>query len=749
MLSVCAATLMAIQLGGPMARGAVRSADTGEPIADALVELVGTGRRTTTDSGGRYELRDLESGTHPLRFSHPGYSSATVAVLVSSTGAAEVSVTLHPRSTVLQPVRVVAAASDAAGSGPDFGPGDQESSRVGAGLAGAGGIAAATVGSELPAAFHVRGGASEQTGIFLDGVPLYGAAHVAGVTTPLAPEALRKQTLYASGSPPSTNGGVAGTLAMESVQPPQRLMASGILGARGAHVFLGGPVGIGSAGFALAARTRSRNGLPVAGVQQTSTSSTFGDVMAKLVLPAAGGVLAAMTLVSADDIAFDGRVERGQPPASGVPADASGAQLRNAFRWRTKLGTLGWSKESQRWAFGTRAWASRTATAIGWAAPVGSFRVTNELRDAGLSADVRRQTSRTLTIAGLSGERLATTYTVGSVDSPRQPPSLSSNLATLAAYAEEQWRPAPRWTAGAGARVYTLTGRPPSWAPRVWAQFTAGAHARLSAGYARTGQLVQSLRNDESAATVLADIPLPVAAGGSIPVPRADQVTVEISAPMGSAHFASVALYRRRMRGLLLVAPATGEPFAVGVAPRGSGEVSGIAFRLRHHGDRLSAAFDYTGEMVARQFGNTRYTPGFAVGRLVRLEAEYRASHATLLRVTAAGASGRATSISRGAFDWAPDVPSAGPTDIAGTPQTIDAIATGRLPDYVRLDLGATHTWSASVGRRTAELGLTFAIRNVLDRANVFGLVSAGPGATPRPLTMLPRSLDARIEWRF
>jgi hypothetical protein len=47
--------------------GAVRDAASGEPIADARVELIGTRQSTASRSDGSFELRDVPAGTYDIR----------------------------------------------------------------------------------------------------------------------------------------------------------------------------------------------------------------------------------------------------------------------------------------------------------------------------------------------------------------------------------------------------------------------------------------------------------------------------------------------------------------------------------------------------------------------------------------------------------------------------------------------------------------------------------------------------------
>jgi Carboxypeptidase regulatory-like domain/TonB dependent receptor-like, beta-barrel len=64
--------------------GRVVDAETGQPIADVQVRLERTTRSLVTDSDGRFEIADVDEGTHTLSVSMVGYALARRQVLVSA-----------------------------------------------------------------------------------------------------------------------------------------------------------------------------------------------------------------------------------------------------------------------------------------------------------------------------------------------------------------------------------------------------------------------------------------------------------------------------------------------------------------------------------------------------------------------------------------------------------------------------------------------------------------------------------------
>src|SRR5688572_16853171 len=72
-----------------------RVADSaGTPLTGASVIVEGTGLRTTSGSGGAYEVRGVPAGTRTLRARLIGYAAATTEINVPEAGAAEHDFTL-------------------------------------------------------------------------------------------------------------------------------------------------------------------------------------------------------------------------------------------------------------------------------------------------------------------------------------------------------------------------------------------------------------------------------------------------------------------------------------------------------------------------------------------------------------------------------------------------------------------------------------------------------------------------------
>jgi len=102
--------------------GTVLDAQTGAPIAGALVSIQFTALTAVTDVNGAYSISNVPSGTQTVQASASGYQSASTSVIVPSSGSVTVNFAL---SAVGQAVRIVLAWGpvpsdlDLHGSGPD------------------------------------------------------------------------------------------------------------------------------------------------------------------------------------------------------------------------------------------------------------------------------------------------------------------------------------------------------------------------------------------------------------------------------------------------------------------------------------------------------------------------------------------------------------------------------------------------------------------------------------------------------
>src|ERR687884_2018231 len=92
-------TLLLLLMSSPAdstLHGTVRASGSGEPVAGALVELVGERRHVRSDSAGEYAL-DVSEGWHTLRVSRLGYEERTLEVFAGRDRVMRLDISLTPR----------------------------------------------------------------------------------------------------------------------------------------------------------------------------------------------------------------------------------------------------------------------------------------------------------------------------------------------------------------------------------------------------------------------------------------------------------------------------------------------------------------------------------------------------------------------------------------------------------------------------------------------------------------------------
>ena len=239
--------------------GTVRDAETGRPVEHALVALTDLDRSVSTDRLGRYTLPDISPGPHHITVRFIGYAPRTLHALVPREGSLEIDIELEPTPTRLATIEVrppvairgvetwdTSAAADRSVSMAAVWNHPLLSEPDGFKALGGGDV---VLDPESPSGMHIRGGASDQTGYLLDGVPVFSPYHAAGVFSAWNPDALAGLHLSTSNPSPDQPEALAGTIAGETRTPGPALRTQGSLSTTQGRVTLDGPVGVGGSRF--------------------------------------------------------------------------------------------------------------------------------------------------------------------------------------------------------------------------------------------------------------------------------------------------------------------------------------------------------------------------------------------------------------------------------------------------------------------------------------------------------------------
>jgi hypothetical protein len=598
---------------------------------------------------------------------------------------------------------------------------------------------------ESPAALHVRGGASDQNLVLIDGVPVYSPAHGSFAAGALLPDALRTVALHGGVAPARLGGALSGVIEARTRDPGgDGMRVSGALGLASARLAAEGAIAGTGARYLLGGRLGAP-GLVPAEADDARLTGASSDALAKATLPLAGGALELISLSVADRASFAAR-PRGDEPGARA--------RRHGFEWGSHSHGASWrSAPDDAAPVSVRLWQASYEAEVAWSGESAPLWITSERTTDGLRGEVAADGDGRRLRAGVELERHRVSYRVrGAAGSDETEPgaALRGELVAIAAFVDEERRLGERWEAMLGVRGALLHGAPVL-EPRVILRHRPHRSTSFAFGYARTHQVAQSLRNPESLVRAVFGADLPVLAGmRAAPVASADQIAGAIeSEPAAGLRF-SLDGYVRRLRGVVLVAPADARPFAADGFVVGTGSVAGAALDVAWERGAITARGSLGAQSVETIVRGGSYQPGHAASRTLSAGVAFRPSPRTTLRAALFASSGRRTTPFEGPLDWEGCNPLDGGCEVVGAPErAAGSPGAVRLPPYVRLDLGARRTWTVRVLGRPAALEGHLTLSNVLDRRNVWGVIEDGDGV-PRLVPVRPFAvLDAGIGWRW
>jgi carboxypeptidase family protein/TonB-dependent receptor-like protein len=345
---------------GGVVAGKVRDGTAQRPLADVTVTEAGR-LNSLTDSAGGYRLDGLAPGSHQIRFVRDGYDTLEIGVLVADSGLARVDVELMPQPVHLATLQVVGTPVTV----PSGRPGDDaELGRVRLNndwldhrLAGSGDVLLALAdlpgmqaSGERGAGVHVRGGATADNLVLLDGIPVFSAVHYAGSASAVNPDAVAAAELHPGVSSARFGDHLAGVVELETRDAgPDPFAARGALGSSEIRQSVSGYVPALRTGISVGGRTTYRNALPVA---------------------------------------------------------------RNDVSWNSWSQGLTWNRTDTPVKLETAAWAAGSSADVAWRGGEGPERLHNRLAQVGLSGRVAWPSADGGTSLGASVVRSSTGYTV-------------------------------------------------------------------------------------------------------------------------------------------------------------------------------------------------------------------------------------------------------------------------------------------------------------------------------------------------
>ena len=731
----------------------------GAPISSAAIELTAAGggtRRLESDAAGAYVLTKLDPGIYTLRVGREGFRELTLQVRVPEQGSVHLDIALERLPPVLTVVKILARPSAPATNG--ISAADAAAWRLtGQQLEKTPtldfpdvirAIAAspnAQMSPESSGGIHLQGGSADHTLFMIDGIPLYNATHIGARPGSINPDAVSDIAVY--GESAAHDGGrltgVVNVKTRTSLPDSEHVRLSAWpTGIRAITIL---PVG-GSGSATLAVR---RNYATTVGGNDTpNLSGGWSDIFGSTSLPVLQGALTAMAFSSSDGVAFDAA-----PGESSSPALPDG----NRLGWTSNARALSWHQDTPGRAIDARVWQSGSTVDVGWLSTADhSLTLASRFLQTALSSSVTWHRGRGQTTIGGSVEELSARYAATSSTFVAGTPVSASTFALAAAprigsaFLEQSFALSGNADITVGSRAVSINGRDVLLEPRLSAALKTRRGLSLSAAFARTHQYSQSLYNEESMADAVASLDIPVAVGSpGVPLASSNSITGQLAIPLGSSGRVTLNAFSRRFQGLLLTAPSTSAPFATQWFSKGEGSAYGGAVAFHDDVGKLIVDGVYSLTRAWRATTSQSYRPAFAPMHSFMLGAGYQFAAHSLVRAAASMTAGRRTSPVVGAIDWQWQSALGAQAEIAGSPEYTNAtFATGRLPLYLRVDVGVRH--DLSLGKHLpGRMGLFANVDNLLGRENAVGQAQDSASAAIRALPMMPRSLSLGLTWHF
>ena len=728
--------------------GTVRDAESGEPIAGAVVELSDLGRGAATDSLGGYAFAGVPPGPQHLRVALLGYEGRTLHLLVPRTGRLAVDVALRGRpielrSLVVAPPRPVrgldpgdstafpdrGVSASALAHHPLFAQPDAFRALAGGEV---------VVDPEAASGLHIRGGAADQTAFLLDGIPILNPYHANGLFSAWNPDALDRLSLLSAAPPPGLPPALSGVVSALTREPGARFGAQGAVSTAEARVTVDGPAGLGDAGYLLSWRSGFA-GSPAPSSEASYVGGEATDVLGGLRAPLLGGRLQLLFYEA------DSEVDAAATP----PPDGSAATgPRNTFEWSSRSLGATWLRSGARGSIQLRVWRAAADAGTSWWRATDADQLRTRRRDLGANGSVTLRDARGATELGARLGRLATVY-------DRRAPAgdgqrLESDLDLIGVYAERSQAIASRLTGSLGASATHARGVVHT-APRAQLRWQANAASSLTLSYSRSHQFSQSLRNPESVTGHVFPVDLSLAAGAhGVPVPRGDQVVLAGELRPAPSLRVGAQLFARSMADVLVVAASETEPFATGNPAVGSASARGVSLDLAASGARYVLLAGWVWQRVTQRAERLEFEPRHGTAHLLDAGLIVYPVPTASLRLGASWGSGRNATAVAGPFEWeACNLLDQG-CEFAGTPRLTGDPGGESLPRYLRVDLGARKHWHVRAGGRDAVLGVFATISNVFGNGNVLTYVVDPDTGEREAVDMLPRSpLVLGLDWRF
>jgi len=726
--------------------GTVRDAETGAPVASATVYLPGLARRIHTDDAGHYRL-EAAPGPQRVLVSRMGFASTEFEAIVPDSGTLEIHVELRREPVPMPPIEVhgnvplrslsapigVANADraitrDALNHDPRLVEPDYLRAMSGGDV---------VIDPENPSGLYVRGGASDQVGYVVDGIPVFNPYHSSGTFSAWNPDAISQVDLLASAASPDAPDALSGTVSARTRNPGSQTHTRGSVSATQVRATVDGPVGRTRTGY-LFSVTSAFPGLMFHNSETSHLQGNNLDLLGKTQSPLAGGQLRLLGYLSHNHV-----------DAATTGDGASPGPLRNTFGWDSRSVGLQWTRDLGSTSLTMRSWYARGEVDAAWTGSDSLAHVDSNRDEAGGVAMLAIPMAGGRTNLGCRVQQLGSNYAYRPAAGDAYVAGASTPLTTVFV---EHDRPLHRTVLLSVSLADALAREADYLSPTAQLQWTPAASLTFTGTAARRYQFGQSLRNPESVISNIFPAEMYLIAGpDGAPVAAS---TIGILAmqtrPAAWLRF-GLQSYARDFSGLALVAPDSDDPFATSGFVEGTGHSYGFSANVGANGRRLAFVADYGYQNVRLQYPGGGYVPGYGTVHSVEAGVNYMPAPGYSIRLGYQGMLGRTASSALGDLEYESvnlldeggefgGSPVIGPGGPGGT----------TLPGYHRLDLGFRKSWLTRIAGHDGMLAAFGTVSNLMARSNVLTYAVDPATGARAPVEMRPLSpLVVGIDWQF
>ncbi len=466
-------------------------------------------------------------------------------------------------------------------------------------------------GVEGSSDLFVRGGAADQNLVFLDDAPIYNTSHLFGFLSVFNPDVLDHVEAINGAFPARYGGRLSSILDVKTnAEVAQQTHLSGDIGLIASRLYLEQPIVKDKASFWIAGR-RTYIDQVVKAVKQ-ELPYFFYDFNGKVILKPSARDHVAISYYSGEDILDLFRDRNGD--GDGFLTKFSSGNSSQSLQWKHQ-GISQWNSQAS-------LIRSKYRYNITNVFEENELLASSDIEDWGARFSMRKDSigNRKISLTmGTEWTRHAVSpnviNTAGTISELLKSSATSGRVANeLAAFAEGEWSPTPRWRLNGGLRTSMVIVKDKNYytpEPRLAARYSLSENQNLKFSYSRMAQYMHRISN--SAVSSPTDIWYPVT--DSIKPQTSHQVSAAWQRSLPSQNmFFSVEGYYKSMNQLIGYEEGTNLFLNTDFESKliqGRGRAYGFEFLIRKESGKLTGWISYTLSWTWRQFDEVNQAAWF------------------------------------------------------------------------------------------------------------------------------------------